>query len=108
MVVVSAGTYNGYTIDGKAVHLEGDGAVTVVGEILVKNVAAMGVYWGSYRSRAPALLAEEFRELFGWFEAGQLKPHVSHKHDLAEAAEAMALLLNRRSTGKVVLTTAAA
>ena len=76
--------------------------------LLVKNVAAMGVYWGSYRSRAPELLAEEFRELFAWFEEGRLKPHVSHRHDLTEAAEAMDLLLKRRSTGKVVLTTAAA
>jgi len=76
--------------------------------LLVKNVAVMGVYWGSYRARAPERLAEEFRELFGWFETGRLKPHVSHKHDLSEAAEAMALLLNRRSTGKVVLTTGAA
>ncbi len=76
--------------------------------LLVKNIAAMGVYWGSYRSRAPEMLAEEFRELLGWFEAGRLTPHVSHKHDLAEVAEAMALLLDRRSTGKVVLTTGAA
>ena len=76
--------------------------------LLVKNVAAMGVYWGSYRKHAPARLAGEFEELFAWFGDGKLKPHVSHKLDLSEAAEAMALLVNRRSTGKVVLTTAAA
>ena len=76
--------------------------------LLVKNVAVMGVYWGSYRKHAPERLAEEFRELFGWVEAGLLKPHVSHKLDLDRAAEAMALLLERRSTGKVVLTTGAA
>jgi len=76
--------------------------------LLVKNIAVMGVYWGSYRKHAPERLAEEFRELFHWYEAGLLKPHVSHKLDLTEAAEAMALLLERRSTGKVVLTTGAA
>ncbi|MGF1592498.1 MAG: NADPH:quinone oxidoreductase family protein [Kiloniellaceae bacterium] len=76
--------------------------------LLVKNIAVMGVYWGSYRKHAPARLAEEFAELFGWVEAGLLKPHVSHKLALGEAAEAMALLLDRRSTGKVVLTTGAA
>ena len=73
--------------------------------LLVKNIAVMGVYWGSYRTHAPERLSEEFRELFGWVEAGRLKPHVSHKLDLAQAREAMALLLERRSTGKVVLTT---
>ena len=76
--------------------------------LLVKNIAVMGVYWGSYRKHAPERLVEEFRELFGWFESGLLKPHVSHKLDLTQAAEAMALLLERRSTGKVVLTTGAA
>ncbi len=73
--------------------------------LLVKNVAAIGFYWGSYRSRAPELLKEEFDALFAWFEAGKLDPHVSHRFDLAQAAEAMALLSERRSTGKVVLTT---
>ncbi|MEQ8354999.1 MAG: NADPH:quinone oxidoreductase family protein [Kiloniellaceae bacterium] len=73
--------------------------------LLVKNVAVMGVYWGSYRKHAPERLVDEFRELFAWIEAGRLKPHVSHKLDLSRAAEAMALLLERRSTGKVVLTT---
>jgi NADPH:quinone reductase len=75
--------------------------------LLVKNIAVMGVYWGSYRKHAPERLVEEFRELFRWYEAGLLRPHVSHKLALAEAAEAMALLLERRSTGKVVLTTGA-
>lgn len=73
--------------------------------LLVKNVAVMGVYWGSYRRHAPERLTEQFHELFRWLEAGLLKPHVSHKLALGDAAEAMALLLERRSTGKVVLTT---
>ena len=76
--------------------------------LLVKNIAVMGVYWGSYRRHAPQRLAAEFAELFGWVEAGLLKPHVSHRLDLGQAGEAMALLLDRRSTGKVVLTTGAA
>jgi NADPH:quinone reductase len=76
--------------------------------LLVKNIAVMGVYWGSYRSHAPERLAGQFEELFSWWRAGRLQPHVSHKLDLGQAAEAMALLLERRSTGKVVLTTGAA
>lgn len=73
--------------------------------LLVKNLSATGLYWGSYRNHAPALLKQEFDDLFGWFEAGKLKPHVSHQLDLAEAAEALNLLTSRKSTGKVVLTT---
>ncbi len=73
--------------------------------LLVKNLAAMGLYWGSYRHHAPDLMKQEFEDLFGWFEAGRLKPHVSHQLDLEDAAEALTLLTSRRSTGKVVLTT---
>ena len=73
--------------------------------LLVKNLAALGLYWGSYRRHAPELVAAQFAELFAWHGEGKLKPHVSHELDLARAAEAMDLLTGRRSTGKVVLTT---
>jgi NADPH2:quinone reductase len=73
--------------------------------LLVKNCTVLGFYWGSYRSRAPQLLEDQFRTLFAWFTEGRLRPHVSHTLDLADAARAMQLLLERRSTGKVVLTT---
>ncbi len=73
--------------------------------LLVKNVAAIGFYWGSYRRHAPDMVKEQFAELFAWCEAGKIAPHVSHRLDLAEAADALTLLSERRSTGKVVLTT---
>ena len=72
--------------------------------LLVKNIAAIGFYWGSYRQRQPALLAAQFRELFDWWQDGHLKPLVSHSFDLAEAPAALALLRERKATGKVVLT----
>jgi len=71
--------------------------------LLVKNIAVMGVYWGSNRTKGPEKLQGEFEELFAWFEEGKLKPHVSHILKLDEAAKAMGLLTSRRSTGKVVL-----
>jgi NADPH:quinone reductase len=73
--------------------------------LLVKNIAALGLYWGSYRRHRPQALVAEFDELFAWWREGRLKPHVSHRLDLAHAAEALALLRDRKSTGKVVLTT---
>jgi NADPH2:quinone reductase len=73
--------------------------------LLVKNVAALGFYWGSYRAHAPEMVAAQFAELFDWHGQGKLKPHVSATFDLAEAAQALELLKSRRSTGKVVLTT---
>ena len=75
--------------------------------LLVKNISVHGLYWGSYRTQAPELFTAQFAALFGWFEAGHLKPLVSHRLDLARAAEALGLLISRALTGKVVLTTGA-
>ena len=71
--------------------------------LLVKNVAALGFYWGSYRARMPELVAAEYAQLFDWYAEGKLKPHVSRTLDLARAAEALELLKTRKTTGKVVL-----
>jgi len=73
--------------------------------LLVKNVSAIGFYWGSYRARAPELVAAGYEQLFAWYAAGKLDPHVSRQFDISEAGAALNLLKSRKSTGKVVLTT---
>ncbi len=73
--------------------------------LLVKNVSAIGFYWGSYRTRAPELVAAGYEQLFAWYAAGKLDPHVSYRLDISEAGAALNLLKSRKSTGKVVLTT---
>jgi NADPH2:quinone reductase len=65
----------------------------------------IGYFWGSYRRHKPDLVRQSFEELLRWFDQGRLKPHVSETMDLAEIGRAYALLRQRRSTGKVVLTT---
>jgi NADPH2:quinone reductase len=74
--------------------------------LLVKNIAVHGVFWGSYRKRRPDLIAAEFAELAGWYAAGKLKPHISDRVPLAEAARALGLLTSRKARGKVVVTVA--
>jgi NADPH2:quinone reductase len=73
--------------------------------LLVKNAAALGFYWGSYRRHDPARLRESLKVLFRWLKDGLIHPHVSHVLPLSHAAEALDLLRERKSTGKVVLTT---
>ncbi|HLY91646.1 MAG TPA: NADPH:quinone oxidoreductase family protein [Candidatus Angelobacter sp.] len=72
--------------------------------VLVKNIDIIGFYWGSHMARKPELLRESYAKLLDWFEQGKLKPHVSAQLDLKEVAQAMTLLRDRKSTGKVVLT----
>ncbi len=75
--------------------------------LLLKSAQAIGVYWGAYRQNDPSVIVDSFETLMGWYEEGKLKPHVSHTFDIADVGEAMRMLLERRSTGKVVLTTGA-
>jgi NADPH:quinone reductase len=73
--------------------------------LLVKNIDVIGFYWGSYQARKPELLRDSYAKLFRWYEEGKLKPHVSAQMDLKDVAHAMNLLRERKSTGKVVMTT---
>ncbi len=71
--------------------------------LLVKNISAIGFYWGSYRRRRPDLVAGAFAELFAWYRAGLLRPLVSERLPLAQAGAALRRLADRRATGKLVL-----
>lgn len=71
--------------------------------LLVKNLDVIGLYWGGYMAFAPEILTASLAELFAMFEAGGLTPHIGAIYPLDQAAEAMALLKSRKSTGKVVV-----
>lgn len=72
--------------------------------LLVKNIAAIGFYWGSYRKHAPGLLRSQFADLFQWWREGRLRPLVANRFRLDDAAAALAMLRDRKATGKVVMT----
>ena len=71
--------------------------------LLVKNIAAIGLNWGSYRQRDPTRLVRTFADLFAWYRAGLLRPRISAVYRLAEAAQALADLRARKATGKLVI-----
>ena len=73
--------------------------------LLVKNLSALGFYWGSYRQHRPAMLAPAFAQMFEWWQQGKLKPRISGRYDLAEVKTALTLVAERKATGKIVLTT---
>ncbi len=74
--------------------------------LLVKNLTVIGCYWGGYLSFRPAVLTDSLAQLLEWYAEGRLKPHVSHVLPLDRAGEALDLLRDRKSTGKVVVTLA--
>ena len=71
--------------------------------LLVKNISVIGVYWGAYQQRDPALAERSRAQLLAWLAAGKLRPLASHRLPLAEAPRALELLTGRQSTGKVVI-----
>lgn len=70
---------------------------------LVKEFALVGVFWGAFTQHEPTVYAENVEELFGWHLDGRIKPLVSAGYPLADAAKALAQLMGRNVTGKVIL-----
>jgi NADPH2:quinone reductase len=73
--------------------------------LMVKNIAVIGFHWGAYRTLAPDAMRGSMEELLRWLAEGRLKPRVSRTFPLADAVAALTALKERRTTGKVVLTT---
>jgi NADPH2:quinone reductase len=71
--------------------------------LLGKTITVIGYYWGGYTGFAPEILTDSFKALFKIYATGALKPHISHTLPLEKANEALALLKDRKSTGKVVV-----
>lgn len=71
--------------------------------LLVKNLSVMGLYWGGYLKFAPHLLTGSLTTLLGWYAAGGLRPHISHILPFEALPEALDLLRERKSTGKIVI-----
>jgi NADPH2:quinone reductase len=71
--------------------------------LLVKNCAVIGVHWGAYLQHNPTLMHHSLQELLAWCREGKLKPLVSQTFSLTQAPEALTALIERRTTGKVVL-----
>lgn len=71
--------------------------------LLLKEIAAKGVYWGAFVARQPAEHLENVRQLIAWYEQGAFRPVVTAQLPLAEAARALTDVAERRVLGKLVL-----
>ena len=72
--------------------------------LLLKNCSAVGAYWGPYLDKQPSVLLDSLGRLVSWFEDGKLSPYISAKFPLEDCDRALALLYERKATGKVMLT----
>jgi NADPH2:quinone reductase len=75
--------------------------------ILNKNADLIGIEPASGEEhRLPGQCPEMMETLFDWYAAGKLKPAISDVFPLDRAGAALRKLLDRKATGRVVLTTA--
>lgn len=72
--------------------------------LMVKNISVIGHYWGGYLGYRDDVLRQSLATLCDWYEKGRLSPHISHCLPLERANEGLALLRDRKATGKVVIT----
>ena len=71
---------------------------------LIKGAAIVGVFWGAFTQAEPAVHRANMAELLTWYGEGRIKPHVSKRFPLTEGAAAIRWMMDRKATGKVVLT----
>ena len=71
---------------------------------LLKGSQIVGVFWGASVMREPAGHARNMAELFGMYADGRIKPRISARFPLEQAADALTLMQDRKVMGKVVLT----
>ena len=72
---------------------------------LLKGCSIVGVFWGAFTRNEPERNRENNWELMAMSAAGKIKPHIHATYPLERAAEALNEVLNKRVSGKVVLTT---
>src|SRR5215472_5555967 len=81
----------------------GRAAQVKTNHLLIKDAEAIGFTLGALAKLDPARDRRNLSVLLGWLAAGRINPHISHRLPLAQAAEALTLLKERKVIGKAVL-----
>uniref|UniRef100_A0A8C6ZFI5 Quinone oxidoreductase-like protein 2 n=1 Tax=Nothoprocta perdicaria TaxID=30464 RepID=A0A8C6ZFI5_NOTPE len=71
--------------------------------LLLKNVSAMGVYWTRYQEENFPVFSSTMSSALRYCQEGKIHPHIGAVFKLEEVNEAFNHVLQRQSTGKVVI-----
>ena len=71
--------------------------------LLLKGSSLVGVFWGEFLRREPALNAENMKLLFSWLHGRKIHPLISRRYPLSQAPQALDALLARQAIGKLVV-----
>lgn len=71
--------------------------------LLVKNVTAIGFYFGAYLEQNPDIAQQGMSELLALLREGKIKPLISKTYALSKAMTALDAIRDRSATGKLVI-----
>ncbi|XP_053105692.1 quinone oxidoreductase-like protein 2 isoform X2 [Hemicordylus capensis] len=71
--------------------------------LLLKNISALGLYWGRYREEDFPVCSSALSSVLQYCHEGRIQPHIGAVFKLEEINEAFAHVKQRRSVGKVVI-----
>ena len=72
-------------------------------QLLLNNIADVGVGWGAFWQNDPAYLRTQWDDLVPLLESGALQPPIGSRHPLDDVAAALVEIDERRAVGKVVV-----
>ena len=70
---------------------------------LLKEASIIGVWWGTWAAKNPALQMQNLQEMAHMIEDGKLTPRVTESYSLDDYANAFSAITERRARGKVIL-----
>lgn len=70
---------------------------------LLKGASIVGVFWGAFAQKQPKDSMENFQQILGWIQSGDLKQNVHKTYSLAEGGQAIRDLIDRKVIGKNVV-----
>jgi NADPH2:quinone reductase len=71
--------------------------------VLLKSLDVLGVYWGGWAERNPAGYRAEMAQIVSWFADGKLSAQIHATYALADTAEAIRQIADRKVMGKVIV-----
>ncbi|KAA0217817.1 MAG: NADPH:quinone oxidoreductase family protein [Lautropia sp.] len=70
---------------------------------LLKTASLVGAFWGAFVQRDPKRTREHLQELFELYQSKKVRPPITRTYPLAQAAQALRDVMERRVKGKVVI-----
>ena len=71
---------------------------------LVKSFSLVGVFWGTFTQKEPAVFMKNMQELVQWYAEGKVKVVIDKAFSLDNAVDALRKVMSRKVAGKVVIT----